>query len=57
MDEAYADGLDAGWRQGRYEEVQGVIECPYPKGTPEHDRWWEGFSDGTEDYITLGLDF
>jgi hypothetical protein len=48
--DAYADGLDAGWRTGRYELVTEVPACPYT--TPVLVEAWErGFADGTEDFI------
>lgn len=51
--EAYADGIDAAWRAGRYEGARHTPDCPYPSGTPTHKRWFDGFGDGTEDMIAL----
>jgi hypothetical protein len=49
---AYKDGLDAGWRHGRYEgNTSFFIDCPYAEGTPEYAAWQRGFGDGTEDFI------
>lgn len=25
--------------------------CPYPVGSPEYDKWREGFDDATDDYM------
>lgn len=38
-DAAYGDG---------YQAINNDCHCPYEEGTPEHDRWWEGFHDGVE---------
>lgn len=51
-DDPYKDGLDAGYRKGRYEGCKDYfIDCPWPEGTPEYRLWTDGFGDGTEDFI------
>jgi hypothetical protein len=50
-DNPYADGVAAGWLNGRYEGFKTTPECPWPEGTPEHEDWYRGFGDGTEDFI------
>lgn len=47
----YARGIEAGHRIGEYEGVIETPKCPYPEGSPENDQWYDGFGDGTEDYI------
>ncbi len=42
--EAYKAGLDAGWNPGPH-------ECPVYATEVETEAWWDGFGDGTEDYI------
>lgn len=49
---AYERGLDAGWLVGEYEGMTTTPSCPYDEGTDEHDEWWKGFGDGTDDYIS-----
>jgi len=49
--DAYQDGLDAAYRSGRYEGVNETPDCPYPRDTREGDLWWDGFGDGTQDFI------
>ena len=49
-EEAYADGLSAAWRTGRYELVTEAPACPFRPG-PLADAWERGFADGTEDFI------
>jgi hypothetical protein len=52
LEQAYKDGLDAGWRKGRYEGNRNwFIDCPYPEGSDEAKSWNDGFGDGTEDFI------
>lgn len=48
---AYQDGVHAGWRTGPYEGCKTVPKCPYIEGSQEAARWWDGFGDGTEDFI------
>jgi hypothetical protein len=49
--EAYSDGVDAGWRKGKYEGATDTPKCPHAEGSDEARRWWDGFGDGTEDFI------
>jgi hypothetical protein len=49
--DAYKDGLDAAYRTGPYEGVKDVPKCPFAKDTKEYEEWWQGFGDGTEDFI------
>lgn len=48
---AYERGVDAALRDGEYEGVKDTPPCPYPDGSSEAGRWWDGFGDGTEDLI------
>lgn len=47
----YYDGYCAGQRTDHYDGYTTIPECPYEERTHEHDLWWEGFGDGTKDYI------
>jgi len=51
----YKDGVEAAWRQGKYEGVKDTPECPYPDGSPEFDEWWLAFGDATQDMIDASL--
>ena len=41
--DAYADGLSAAYRTGKYDGFKNCPECPYANGTNEADSWWDGF--------------
>lgn len=47
----YERGTHAAWRIEEYEGFDSTPEGPYQEDTAEFDRWWEGFSDGTDDLI------
>ena len=49
--EAYGRGIDAAHRINEYEGYDHTPDDPYPKGSPESEKWWEGFGDGTEDEV------
>ncbi len=52
---AYSDGLKAAYRHGKYENVEGIIECPYNKDSQPEEctAWHQGFDIGTEDFIWI----
>lgn len=52
---AYSDGLDAAYRHGKYENVEGIIMCPYNEGNQpeEYKAWYQGLGQGTEDFIWM----
>ncbi len=47
----YADGIDAGYRTGKYKDATDTPPCPFPDGAKEYADWWDGFGDATEDLI------
>ena len=41
-DVAYTEGWESA-------EIMRNASCPYQPGTPQHDRWFEGYEDFLED--------
>ena len=48
---AYADGIHAAHRIGKYGGYKTTPNNPYPEKSSEHNAWEDGFGDGTEDLI------
>ena len=47
----YQRGHNAATRLGEYEGAEDTPDCPYEEGCIDYEDWWDGFGDGTEDFI------
>ena len=47
----YRDWINAAYRIGKYEGATEPPECPYEDDSKQAGIWYDGFGDGTEDFI------
>lgn len=40
--------FEEGYNSAHQRDGAETLPCPYAEGTPEHDKWWEGFCDEME---------
>ena len=51
--DAYRESVNAAHKTDVYGGVAVVSECPYEDDSIESEYWWDGFGDGTEDFIVM----
>lgn len=48
------DPPETPYQEGYNSAYQGdggkSLPCPYPEGSSDYERWWEGFGDETDDH-------